>query len=329
MQRQPMTTRLAALLADGGWHPGPQLARDLGISRSRVSQQVRALRELGLDVFAINGRGYRLRQPLALLDAGAIRSQLCADSAGMLERLDVLAEVDSTNAWLMRPESGESGAGARACFAEYQSAGRGRRQRPWASPFAANLYFSVAHAITAPRAPLGALSLAVGVVLIERLQRLGAVGAGLKWPNDLVVDTAKLAGILVEHRGESGGQARVVVGIGLNVSMQTGHAAGIEQPWTRLADCVAELPERNVLAGQTLDAVLAALLVFQRDGFEPFRKRWQGFDAMRDRAVVVDDGQRRRHGTARGIGADGSLRIEFGQGVESVYAGDVSLRAAS
>lgn len=324
MRAEAVADRLVALLADGEWHTGPALASALGVTRARVSQQAARLREFGVDVFAVNGRGYRLRAPLDLLDPQAIRAALDVRSAAALASLDVLARVDSTNAWLLRREDART----RACVAEYQSAGRGRQNRAWASPFAANLYFSLAHAIESPRAPLGALSLAVGVALAERLQALGVRGVGLKWPNDLLVDGAKLGGILIEHRGEAGGQARVVVGVGLNVAMDRNQARAVDQPWTRLADCMAECPLRSVLAGRLLDAVIDALLVFQANGFAPFHARWQRLDAARDRAVTVDDGQLQRAGTARGIGADGALQVEIDGRVTPLYAGDVSLRIA-
>lgn len=322
MTGQSATNRLVSLLADGDWHTGPELARQLGMTRAWVSQQVGALRELGLDVYSVTGHGHRLPHPLTLLEPGAIQSRLSAEHAAMLDGLDVLAQVESTNAWLMD----NANAGTNACFAEYQSAGRGRKKRPWASPFGSNIYFSVSHAITTPRAPLGTLSLAIGVALAERLHAMGVTGVGLKWPNDLLVDGAKLAGILIEHRGEAGGQARAVVGVGLNVAMQTQQAQAIEQPWVRLADCVDDLPDRNELAGRALDAVLDTLRVFETHGFEPFQKRWQPFDVTRDRAVMIGDGQHQRYGIARGIGSDGALRVEFREGVEPVYAGDVSLR---
>src|SRR5699024_9321892 len=144
----------ARLLADGDWHAGPELARRLGVTRARVSQQIKALRDMGLDVYAVNGRGYRLPAALDLLAAETIRSGLSVAGIAMLDGVDVFSEVDSTNAWLIGQNSG----GTHACFAEYQTAGRGRRNRPWQSPFAANLYFSVSHALTPSRAPLGTLS---------------------------------------------------------------------------------------------------------------------------------------------------------------------------
>lgn len=322
MSRQHTTSRLAALLADGDWHPGPELAHELGVTRARISQLIKALRDIGLDVYAVNGRGYRLPQPLSLLDAAVIRSRLAPATAAMLDGLDVLAEVDSTNAWLFR----EQIAGTHACFAEYQAAGRGRRARAWYSPFAANLYFSVSHALTPSRAPLSTLSLALGVALAERLRSLGVAAVGVKWPNDLYVDGAKLAGILIEHRGEAGGQSRVVIGVGMNVSMQLEQAATVDQPWRRLADYVSPMPERNDIAAQLLDAVLAALSTFQNDGFEPFRARWHQLDIARDQTVMVDDGANQRRGIARGIAADGALQVEFDGQIQSVYAGEVSLR---
>lgn len=316
-----LADRLVALLADGEWHTGPALASALGVTRARVSQQAGALRALGVDVFAVNGRGYRLRTPLDLLDERSIRAAL-GPNAGLLAELDVLGRVDSTNAWLLRVDDGRT----RACVAEYQSAGRGRHSRGWTSPFAANLYFSLAHVIETPRAPLGTLGLAVGVALVERLARLGARGVGLKWPNDLLVDNAKLGGILIEHRGEASGRSRVVIGVGLNVLMARDQAHAVDQPWTRLADCIAELPPRSALAGELVDAVIDALWVFQANGFAPFHARWQRLDVSRNRAVTVDDGQSRRTGTARGIGADGALQVEMDGRIAPVYAGDVSMR---
>src|SRR5699024_2811223 len=153
------------------------------------------------------------------------------------------------------------------------------------------------HVMLSPRAPLGALSLAIGVALVERLRALNA-DAGLKWPNDIHVGAEKLAGILIEHRGEAGGRSRVVVGVGLNFSMSPEQAETIDQPWVGLADCVAHPPDRNVLGGRLLDGVLEALVQFPEDGFEPFRARWRRLDVAQDQAVVVDDGRRRRTGNS-------------------------------
>ncbi|WP_221179859.1 biotin--[acetyl-CoA-carboxylase] ligase [Salinisphaera orenii] len=310
---------LAGLLADGGWHRGPALAEALGVSRAAVSARVADLRARGLDVFSVAGRGYRLAAPLELLDSAAIRAALPADVGVLVDTIDVRERLDSTNAELARtPVTGTA-----ALLAEYQSAGRGRGARGWVSPFGANLYLSVSAPLGAPRAPIGALSLAVGVALADALTAFGARDIGLKWPNDLWAGGRKLGGILIEHRGEIGGGARVIVGIGLNLTMQT---VDIDQPWTRLADHMDRLGSRNAVAGVVLGGVLRALDGFQSQGFEPFQARWPVFDVARDAPVRVIEGDGEQVGIARGIGPDGALQVEIGGRTRPVYSGDVSLR---
>ena len=315
---------LVGLLADGAWHRGPALAEALGVSRAAISGRVAELRELGLVVHSVQGRGYRLAAPIELLDEDTIRSAL-SEVGARLNGLSVHERIDSTNAELAR----QGGPGMTACLAEYQSAGRGRARRPWASPFGANLYVSLTADVSSTRAPLGALSLAVGVCVIEALRDIGAQDLALKWPNDIWADGDKLGGILIEHRGELGARARLIVGLGLNVSMDRAQAESIDQPWTRLIDHLPTPPGRNQLAAAVLEALIQAVDGFEQQGFETFRERWQAFDAVRDKPVRVIESRGERVGIARGIAADGALQVEFESGMQSVYSGDVSLRLAS
>ncbi|MFC3104294.1 biotin--[acetyl-CoA-carboxylase] ligase [Salinisphaera aquimarina] len=315
---------LAALLADGAWHSGPALATTLGITRAAISARVADLRLLGLDIYSVAGRGYRLKTPLELLDAAHIDAHLADSTRTRVDDLIVLERTDSTNAELARRADGMT----RACLAEYQSAGRGRAQRPWASPFGANLYLSLARDVAAPRAPLGALSLAVGVCVADALTAFGAEQIALKWPNDLWAGDRKLGGILIEHKGEVGGSARLIIGLGLNLDMQALQGEGIDQPWTRLRDHLPVMPARNRLAAGMLDAVMRAVLDFETQGFAPFQARWARYDAARDRNVRVLEAQGERQGIARGIAADGALQVEIDGRVVALYSGDVSLRVA-
>lgn len=313
---------LAGLLADGEWHSGPTLAATLGVTRAAVSARVAELRRLGLDIYSVAGRGYRLPAPLELLDAERIRAAIAPAAAARLNAIDVFERIDSTSAELARRGDGAT----RACFAEYQDAGRGRARRPWVSPFGANLYLSLVHDLAAPRAPLGALGIAVGVCVAEALVLLGAKTIGLKWPNDLWAGERKLGGILVEHRGEVGGSARLIVGLGLNVAMAAPQAATVDQPWTRLADHLPTMPPRNTLAACLLAAVVDAVTGFEADGFARFCSRWPRYDVVRDRPVRVIEADGERRGIARGIAGDGALRVEVDGRMTSIYSGDVSLR---
>ncbi|WP_423821661.1 biotin--[acetyl-CoA-carboxylase] ligase [Salinisphaera sp. SPP-AMP-43] len=312
-----------AALADGGWMSGPRLAVQLGVSRSAVSARVARLRAAGIDIYAVSGKGYRLAGPVDLLEARAIRGELSPAHSARLDQLILRQTVDSTNSVL----AGYRDGAIRACLAERQTAGRGRAGRAWVSPFAANLYLSVAYELAVPKAPVATVSLAVGVAMAEALDALGVPDVGVKWPNDLWIGQDKVGGILTEARAEAGGGARLIVGLGLNVAMPRS-ADGIDQPWTHLVDHLPQPCSRSVLAGRCLDAVLEALTRFEHAGFEPFLARWTAFDRVAGQAVDLVDGAHRRSGVARGIGSDGSLRIEIDGREQAVYAGDISVRLA-
>lgn len=316
---------LIVALADGGWRSGPALAARLGVTRSAVSARIARLRRAGIDVYAVSGKGYRLAEAIDLLDARAVRRELSTAGQTMLDQLILRQRVDSTNTVL----AGHRDGATRACLAEHQSAGRGRAGRSWVSPFAANLYLSVGHELVLPKAPVATISLAVGVVLAETLAALGVPDIGLKWPNDLWIGRDKVGGILTEARGEVGGAARLIVGVGLNVAMPRSQAEAVGQPWTRLVDHVSPPLSRSRIAGQCLNAVLSALREFEVHGFAPFAARWSRYDRVAGQPVHLIENERRTPAIARGIAEDGALMIDVDGRQRAVYAGDISLRLAT
>lgn len=317
---------LLATLAAGPTS-GETLAARLGISRSAVHKHIEALREAGIVIDAQAGRGYALRAPCDLLDAEAIRARLSEPARTLLATLEVEWIVDSSNSVLLRREGLADG--AEALLVEGQSGGRGRRGREWRSPLAANLYLSLARRYAGGLARLGGLSLAAGVAVAEALHSLG-VAVQLKWPNDLVIDGRKLGGLLVEGGGEHAGPVRAVVGLGLNVCMPQAFAQGIDQPWTDLAHVTpSAAASRNSLAATVLSWLLPALEQFDREGLAPFRERYAGFDALRDREVEVIGAGNGMRGVALGLADDGGLRIRLSDGdVRIVHAGELSVRAS-
>lgn len=322
--------QLLALLADGHWHTGPQLAERLQISRAAINKQVQKARMLGVQIQGVHGRGYRLTQAYEPLIQAVIRSELSSGTGDQLAPIEVLGSVDSTNNYLLQQsDPGSGGQSAtmlgRACFAEHQSGGRGRRGRQWISPYGSNLYFSVAWTFRQTPSGLGALSLAIGIELATILRTHG-MAVCLKWPNDLYVDGRKLGGILIEHRGEVGGGSRVVVGVGLNITMARDQAADIDQPWTSVAEHVPNLPARNLLAAQALDAVVRALRGFESQGFAVYRQRWQALDIAYEQVVEIDTGNEKFTGRATGVAADGALILDCAGSLRRIYAGELSLR---
>lgn len=321
---------LLVLLADGRLHSGESLAAGLGVSRAAVWKSIERLRSLGIPVAAEPRRGYRLAQPVELLDATRIRAELGPDQAPALRSLELLFEVDSTNTRLVGAPPPPFGS-ADACLSELQSAGRGRRGRVWLAPFGASLAFSVAWVFRDAGRDLPALSLAVGVAVARALRRVGAQGIRLKWPNDLWFEERKLGGVLIDLRIEAGGAAHVVIGVGLNVALPAEVRRDIEQGDGRpvvaaVADACAQAASRNRIAGATLDELLRMLAQFEREGFAPFRDAWSDLDALHGRVVRVLLADRSLSGTALGVDADGALCVELDGRLVKFVSGEVSLR---
>lgn len=247
------------------------------------------------------------------LDERVIIAALSPLARVRLRDVQVIGEIDSTNAALMRRAALD--ATPAALLAEAQTAGRGRRGKAWQSPPGANLYLSLAW----PIRDAAGLSLAVGVACAEAL-RLPQVR--VKWPNDLMVGDCKLGGVLIELAG-----GIAVIGIGLNVHMPDDAAARIDQPWTDLA-ALGALESRNPLAARLIDALVAALLEFEARGFAAFATRWRALDGLAGREVRVASGDQVHHGIAAGVADDGGLRVALPEGERVFHSADVSVRAA-
>ncbi len=330
----PATERaLLKRLADGPVS-GDVLAREAGQTRAAVWKRIESLREAGMAVAAVPGRGYQLEQPLDLLDAAAIRHDLAPSVGAQLASLEIGWSLDSTNSELLRRNFPAQGCAV--LLAERQTGGRGRRGRSWASPLAAHVYLSIGRHFEGGLARLGGLSLVAGIAACEALHELGYRDVGLKWPNDLVVadrdggaGLLKLGGVLVEGGGEHAGAARAVIGLGVNVRMPAAMAASIDQPWIDLSGLSQSPPSRNVVVARLLTHLLPALAAFDADGLAAFLPRFAALDALAGRDVQIQEGARAWPATALGIAVDGALRVRDCEGCErQVHAADVSLRIA-
>lgn len=254
------------------------------------------------------------------IDAGAIAAHCKAD--GRAIHIETVLETGSTNADLLARLPTLNG--PVLLLAHQQNAGRGRAGRSWLSEPGATLMFSLAWRFAAPLHRLAGLPLAVGVALAETLGKLG-VTVTLKWPNDLIKDGSKLAGILVESQGAGSNTVWAVIGVGINLDMP----APLEQ---RIGREVAAAPwlarmERAALMAVLLDDLAAALTQFGQAGFAPFCPRWNRLHAYQGQAVaIVDQGVIIEQGLAAGVDATGRLLLDTAHGRVEVLSGDVSLR---
>jgi BirA family biotin operon repressor/biotin-[acetyl-CoA-carboxylase] ligase len=317
--------RLLGLLADGGFHSGEALGSALDLSRAGVWKLAQGVKDLGVDLLAVPGRGYRLGNAFEPLDSERIVAGLTAEERRRLAGIEVLPTVDSTNRALAVRAAAGAPSGT-ACLAEHQSGGRGRRGRAWVSPYGANLYLSLLWRFQLAPAALGPLSVAVGVMVNEALADLGAAGVGLKWPNDVLWRGRKLAGVLIEVAGEATGPAQVVIGVGVNAHMPPAAGEGIEQPWVDLRTVLGRPVDRNLLAARVLARLAAGLERFSREGFAPFREAWDRLDLACGRPVTVVTGDGSVAGRCLGLDDSGALLVETGGRAGRFLSGEVSLR---
>jgi BirA family biotin operon repressor/biotin-[acetyl-CoA-carboxylase] ligase len=320
--------QLLAALATGEAISGAQLAERAGVTRAAIWKQVEALRTRGVPVEARGAAGYRLPWPVQLLDESRIRAALPRACASRLGALEVHWELDSTSSELQR-RLGEA-ADLSIVMAETQTAGRGRRGRSWLSPPGLNLYLSCLKRFERGFAALSGLSLAVGVMVLRAVESFDIRGAGLKWPNDVLADGGKLAGVLVELSGEYQGPCAAVIGVGLNLRLTDALREQAGQSACDLASLAGEhLPDRNAMAARLIAALADGLRQFERHGFAAFADDYARYDLLAGRPLKLSGAQGHFDGIGDGVDARGALQVRLASGeIRSVDSADVTVRRA-
>lgn len=320
-----LTFRALRALADGRFHSGADVARSLGRSRATLSEALKCAPELGVEIFSVRGKGYRLAAPIEFLDAASIAARLARE--GSRVRLSVADRVDSTSTRLL--ELAAAGAPSGTCLAaEWQSSGRGRRGRAWISTVGGSLTFSLLWRFERGAGHLGGLSLAAGVAVAHALVECGVERAQVKWPNDVVIDLRKLAGILVETSGEIQGPTVAVVGVGVNYRLGERAIDRIDQPVADVAGCVAPAPSRSALLAALASHLGRALEDFDRRGFAGVRGEWRALHAYHGRPVrVVPPRDPPFEARVTDVAPDGALVVETADGrAVALASAEISLR---
>jgi BirA family biotin operon repressor/biotin-[acetyl-CoA-carboxylase] ligase len=310
-------------LADGRFHSGEDMARDLDRSRATLSESLKYAAELGVDVFSVRGKGYRLSESIEFLDASVLTSRL----AGSGLRLEIVDEIDSTSTQLLARAA--AGAPSGTCLAaEWQSAGRGRRGRTWVSSLGGSLTFSLLWRFERGAGHLAGLSLAVGVAVARGLSACGVQRVQVKWPNDLVADFRKLAGILVETSGEMQGPSVAVIGVGVNYRLGERAMDLIDQPVTDVTQCSSPAPSRSLLLSTLLLELSAVLSQFEASGFPALRDDWRALHAYQGRRVrVIPPRDPAYDAEVTDVAPDGALVISLPDGrLQSLSSAEISLR---
>jgi len=327
--KAPDGNKLAILntLNNSGFISGQLLAEQLGISRAAVSKHIQSLQEMGLDIFKVNGKGYRLNNAVSLLNESVIADYYQALGANTAQ-IEVQPIIDSTNSELMRritaKQTVDSGT---VIVAEMQQAGRGRRGRVWQSPFGANLYYSYYWRLDDGLQAAMGMSVAVGLAVYDTLKALYQLEIELKWPNDIYLNKEKLAGVLVELDGQPQGPCQLVIGIGINLQMPESASQHIDQAWTDLSQHTSQL-DKNKLVAHLTNHLEQRLTQYSETGLVEMYQQWNTLDAFAGQCVELNTGHRSWRGICEGIDMQGGIRIRQDGEAKSYYGGEISLRKA-
>ncbi|HVW65734.1 MAG TPA: biotin--[acetyl-CoA-carboxylase] ligase [Nitrosospira sp.] len=327
---KPLTFSILRTLNDGEFHSGAAIAKIHGVSRSSVSNALRGLDEVGLTIHKVHGRGYRLRDPVQWLERDQILKYLGPQSDAFA--LEVLDTVESTNTFLQRRAAAELNARndrIQVVAAELQTGGRGRHGRKWHSGLGDSLTFSLLWRFSQGASFLSGLSLAIGVAILRALESAGIQGATLKWPNDVIFNFCKLAGVLIELQGDMLGPTVAVIGIGMNLRLSDPVRASIPQGTTDLFSMSGKMPDRNRTLAALLIELSRALREFEQFGFPSFKEEWTGRHAYESKTVMLHlpDGSS-REGQVKGVADDGSLLLSTPSEVRRYSGGEITLRRA-
>lgn len=301
---------------------GESLALRLGISRAAVAKHIKALKELGYEISAVTGSGYSM---LTAPDLPLPSEVAALVGEPMWVRFEGGVSTGSTNddAQKLAPEGCPSGT---VVLAACQWKGRGRFGRTWESP-EGGVYLSAVLRPQIALADLAPIALVISVGAARGLKRLGA-DVKLKWPNDLILGSRKLSGVLVEVSAEVDKVDWIVAGVGVNVRPASGRVEGAAY----LADVIGEQEKLRlpVVAAAVLDGIASAYMHFERDGFEALRAEYESLSTLTGKEVIVTDiaGAVRASGRAFGIDALGRLLVEDHAGERiAISAGDVTLKS--
>lgn len=231
--------------------------------------------------------------------------------------IELFDTIDSTNTYLLNQNKSETLSRA-LCFAETQTAGRGRQGKSWFSSNN-NLSFSLLWRFDDFKKNNASLSLAIAVMVLNALKKYGInEKIFLKWPNDILFSERKLAGILIECVGNA-----AIIGIGLNLSLSMEQ----RKTWSDLEEIVGQKIERNYLAGLLVNELLEKLPLYQTSGLSAFMSEWEQYDLLKNKKIHIHTENEIISGVMRGINLQGELLLENSRGILRQFrCGEVSVR---
>lgn len=311
-------------LNKGQYVSGEELSKRLKITRAAVWKHINLLKSEGYIIDAVPRKGYCLSALPQNIDPYAL--QYAFQAQGLQAwKLQYYETIPSTNDQAKQVAKQDPLSSA-VIVARTQQSGKGRHGRTWSSP-AGGLWMSILLHPNLSLADASKTTLAAGIGIIHALQELTGLEVQIKWPNDIVFQGRKLAGILGEVSGEWISVQNLILGIGINGNFSlTDLPPGVAgTTLSEIRGCDTDL---NQLAALTVAHIVNQLRVLEREGFEPIRQSWMAAAVGIGQPVKIIDGKTEHFGVFSGIDEDGALILGEGKQQKRFTAGDVHLRSA-
>ena len=305
---------------------GAELSQALGISRAAIWARIEELRSLGYEIEASPHRGYRLIDSPDLIHADDLLSRCqCMQVIG--RDIRVFKETTSTND-VIEKFARDGAAEGIVVFAEKQTAGRGRLGRNWVSPSGKGLWFSILLRPPFPPQSVTRLTIATATSLARCIRKSTGTNAQIKWPNDILINGKKVAGILTELRAELDHVKYVILGIGLNVNLGlTDFPGDVAKLATSLRIAASRTIDRPALAADLLSHLDSDYKRIKEGHFHAVSEEWEEMSCTLGREVQIQCGDRLIKGRAESLDPDGALLVRTQHGrLERILGGDVTLR---
>lgn len=311
--------KLVKILNDGQYHDGDSIGEKLQLTRSAVWKSIKKLQNYGIKIDSIKGKGYLLQESLLLIDQNEVKNNI----ANNIE-ITVFETIDSTNHYLKQFKNNKH---PKICIAEQQTAGKGRLNREWHSPFGKNIYLSCLYPFQKDVSELAGLSLLTSLAVVKTLNEMGVKNhLSVKWSNDIVIDSKKLAGNLIEVQAETHAACQAIIGIGLNVNMLHDEDNNISQHWTSVRHILNRYMDRNDLCIRLINHLMSYLKIFETKGFEIFVDEWNKVDYLKNKFISLNIFNEKVVGKVLGINAQGYLLLQLPDGnVRVCSSGEASL----
>lgn len=315
---------LRALRETDGYVSGQELCRKMGVSRTAVWKNIRALQEDGYEIEAVTNRGYRLAGVPDTVAEEEVASRLQTERMG--RQIKYFSRIDSTNQYAKRIAE-EGASDGTLIIADEQTAGKGRSGRTWVTPPSEAIAFTLLLRPKLSPDRISMVTLVMGLAVVNAVNALYDVDAGIKWPNDVVIGGRKLCGILTEMSAEVSQVNYIVIGVGINANL-TSFPEEIREIATSLKLELGHAVNRAELIACVMTEFERLYAGFEAQGdLGPVVQEYNELCLNTGNKVRVLDPNGEYTGISRGINSMGELLVETEDGqTREVYAGEVSVR---